>query len=94
MLVLSRGVDEAIMIGDQIVVRVVAIKGDKVRLGVQAPAGVAVHRQEVYEAIQRENLRAAGTGQEAIERLRTLIPSTGARREPPPAIQVGGDVKP
>jgi carbon storage regulator len=47
------------MIGDSIVVTIVDIRGDKVRLGISAPAEVPVHRQEVYEAIQRENQRAA-----------------------------------
>ncbi len=54
MLVLSRKRDERIMIGDQISLLVVDIKGDKVRLGIEAPSDVAVHRKEVYEAIQRE----------------------------------------
>lgn len=59
MLVLSRHRDESIMIGDDIVVTIVDIRGDKVRLGIQAPQHVPVHRQEVYEAIQRENRKAA-----------------------------------
>jgi carbon storage regulator len=59
MLVLSRQRDESIMIGDTIVVTIVDIRGDKVRLGINAPAEIPVHRQEVYEAIQRENMRAA-----------------------------------
>ncbi len=54
MLVLTRKRDERIMIGDQISLLVVDIKGDKVRLGIEAPSDVAVHRKEVYEAIQRE----------------------------------------
>ncbi len=54
MLVLSRKRDERIMIGDQISLLVVDIMGDKVRLGIEAPSDVAVHRKEVYEAIQRE----------------------------------------
>lgn len=54
MLVLERHTDEDIIIGDDIVVKVVRIGGDKVRLGVTAPAGVTVHRREVYEAICRE----------------------------------------
>ena len=54
MLVLSRHRDESIMIGDEIVITVVDIRGDKVRLGIDAPQNVPVHRQEVYEAIQRE----------------------------------------
>jgi carbon storage regulator len=60
MLVLSRQRDESIIIGDNIVITVVDIRGDKVRLGIQAPTEIPVHRQEVYEAIQRENQRANG----------------------------------
>jgi carbon storage regulator len=55
MLVLSRHRDESIMIGDDIVITIVDIRGDKVRLGIEAPQHVPVHRQEVYDAIQREN---------------------------------------
>ena len=54
MLVLSRHRDESIMIGDEIVVTIVDIRGDKVRLGINAPTSVPVHRQEVFDAIQRE----------------------------------------
>ncbi len=54
MLVLSRHRDESIIIGDNIVVTVVDVRGDKVRLGIDAPKEIPVHRQEVYEAIQRE----------------------------------------
>lgn len=59
MLVLSRHRDESIMIGDNVVVTIVDIRGDKVRLGIDAPQDIPVHRREVYEAIQRENERAA-----------------------------------
>jgi carbon storage regulator len=59
MLVLSRQRDETIMIGDEIEITVVDIRGDKVRLGINAPRSVHVHRKEVYEAIQRENAEAA-----------------------------------
>lgn len=59
MLVLSRQRDESIIIGDNIVVTVVDVRGDKVRLGIDAPREVSVHRREVYEAIQRENQQAA-----------------------------------
>ena len=54
MLVLSRKKDEKIVIGEQITVMVIEIRGDKVRLGIDAPREVPVHRQEVYEAIKRE----------------------------------------
>lgn len=59
MLVLSRQRDETIMIGDDIEITVVDVRGDKVRLGINAPRLVQVHRKEVYEAIKRENAEAA-----------------------------------
>ncbi|MFN7020506.1 MAG: carbon storage regulator CsrA [Phycisphaerales bacterium] len=59
MLVLSRQRDETIMIGDEIEITVVDIRGDKVRLGITAPTRVSVHRKEVYEAIKAENQRAS-----------------------------------
>ncbi len=59
MLVLSRHRDESIMIGDDVVVTIVDIRGDKVRLGIEAPNDIPVHRQEVYEAIKRENRKAS-----------------------------------
>jgi carbon storage regulator len=58
MLVLSRHRDESIMIGDDVIVTIVDIRGDKVRLGIEAPNDIPVHRQEVYEAIKRENRKA------------------------------------
>lgn len=59
MLVLSRKLNESIMIGDEIEVTVVEIQGDQVRLGVQAPRSVRVYRREVYQAIQEQNRAAA-----------------------------------
>ncbi len=59
MLVLSRKIDERIMIGDQIEISIVDIKGDQVKIGIQAPGNVKVYRKEVYEAIQQENIEAA-----------------------------------
>ncbi len=59
MLVLSRHRDESIIIAGNIVVTVVDIRGDKVRLGIDAPREVPVHRQEVFDAIQRENQQAS-----------------------------------
>jgi carbon storage regulator len=59
MLVLSRQRDESICIGDKVVVTIVDIRGDKVRLGIEAPGEIPVHRQEVYEAIQRENRKSS-----------------------------------
>ena len=54
MLVLSRKQDEKIIIGDSITLMVISIQGDKVRLGIEAPKDVSIHREEVYQAIQRE----------------------------------------
>ncbi|MCA9113677.1 MAG: carbon storage regulator CsrA [Planctomycetaceae bacterium] len=54
MLVLSRQRDQSIIIGDNIVITIVDIRGDKVRIGIEAPTEITVHRQEVYEAIRRE----------------------------------------
>ena len=59
MLVLSRKKNESIVIGGTIVITVVEVRGDKVRLGIQAPTEIAVHRLEVYEAIQRDLQREA-----------------------------------
>ena len=54
MLVLSRRKDESIMIGDDVEIVIVDVRGDKVRLGITAPKSIPVHRREIYEAIQRE----------------------------------------
>ena len=69
MLVLSRQRDQTIMIGDDIEITVVDIRGDKVRLGINAPGSVPVHRKEVYDAIQRENREAAGVKPEDIAKV-------------------------
>jgi carbon storage regulator len=58
MLVLSRQKDESIVIGDDVEVTIVDVRGDKVRLGITAPKHISVHRKEVYEAIQREKKAA------------------------------------
>ena len=60
MLVLTRVKEEAIMIGNQIEVKVLDIRGDRVRIGIVAPSEIAVHRKEVYLAIQKANEEAAG----------------------------------
>lgn len=60
MLVLSRQIDETIMIGDDVEITIVDIRGEKVRIGISAPNRVSVHRKEVYDAIKTENQIAAG----------------------------------
>ncbi len=61
MLILSRKLNEKLVIGDGIVVSVVEVRGDQVKLGIEAPKTVKVYRQEVYEAIQEENRLAAAS---------------------------------
>ena len=72
MLVLSRQRDETIMIGDDVEITVVDIRGDKVRLGINAPPHIPVHRKEVYEAIQRENRAAARLRPDQVPRVESL----------------------
>jgi len=59
MLVLSRQKNETIMIGDMIKITIVDVKGEKVRVGINAPIEIPVHRKEVYDAIKRENIQAS-----------------------------------
>lgn len=80
MLVLSRQRDETIMIGDEIEISVVDIRGDKVRLGINAPTRIAVHRKEVYDAIKRENTDAAMLGSTDLDTLAQTIQPGPARR--------------
>lgn len=63
MLVLSRKKNESIVIDDRIVITVVEVRGDKVRLGIEAPRDVPIHRSEVYEAIQRVNKESTAAPQ-------------------------------
>lgn len=88
MLVLSRQRDETIMIGDEIEITVVEIRGDKVRLGITAPTRIAVHRKEVYDAIRAENQRAAQINPPDMDVLRRSIsPGPGrTRTSRPPSI--------
>ncbi len=74
MLVLSRQRDETIMIGDEIELTVVDIRGDKVRLGIKAPVRIAVHRKEVYDAIKRENEQAACLSGQEVASIRPKCP--------------------
>lgn len=72
MLVLTRAVNEAIMIGDEIEITIVDVKGDKVRLGIRAPQTIPVHRKEVFLAIRQANIEAAQAAPESPERLKEI----------------------
>ena len=60
MLILTRRVGETLMVGDDVTVTVLGVKGNQVRIGVNAPKDVAVHREEIYERIRKENEAGAG----------------------------------
>ncbi|HEX4776736.1 MAG TPA: carbon storage regulator CsrA [Acidimicrobiia bacterium] len=74
MLVLTRRANQSIMIGHDIVVTVLEVRGDQVRLGIRAPRSVDVHREEVFAALQAANRSAASPPKEALESLGELRP--------------------
>ena len=79
MLVLSRQRNETIMIGDDIEITIVDIRGEKVRLGINAPAHIPVHRKEVYDAIKREKMAAGDVKPGEEPKVDSL-----AKKKPPP----------
>jgi carbon storage regulator len=91
MLVLSRQRDETIMIGDEVEITIVDIRGDKVRLGITAPTRIAVHRKEVYEAIRLENERAARLNNDELRPLGQTLSSGPQRNRTMSAGRVPGD---
>ena len=70
MLVLSRKTNESIMIGDHIEVKILAVEGDQVKLGIVAPKSVKVHRSEVFEAIQQQNKEALNASADFLKQLK------------------------
>ncbi|GAB3692389.1 carbon storage regulator CsrA [Angustibacter aerolatus] len=73
MLVLTRRIGESLVIGEDVTIRVLDVKGDVVRLGVDAPRHVAIHRQEVYDAVVAANRAAAVSSDEAVAALRQAV---------------------
>jgi carbon storage regulator len=80
MLVLTRKVNQSIVIDDEIEVVVLEVRGEQVRLGVRAPKSIAVHRKEVYEQIRQENLNAATVSTEDLLRLQKQLADESAGR--------------
>lgn len=76
MLVLSRRVGERLVIGDDVVVTVIDVRSDGVRIGIDAPRSVRIHRAEVLEAVEKANAEAAAADDSAVEALRALRPPT------------------
>ena len=92
MLVLSRKVNENIVIDGRIIVKVVRVDGGIVKLGISAPSDVPVHRQEIYDEIQRNNQQAVTKGRQPAPRIPTAVPQSdrprkkGAATDPPEPI--------
>jgi carbon storage regulator len=82
-LVLTRRANQSIMIGNDVVVTVLDVRGENVRLGIRAPRSVAVHREEVFAELARENRAAASPSAGALAGLRNLVPPTPPSPPPP-----------
>lgn len=82
MLVLTRTANQSIMIGHEVVVTVLEIRGDQVRIGIRAPRSIDVHREEVYAALQRANRTAAGSAGKTLSALGNIPKPAGEARKP------------
>ncbi len=77
MLVLTRRAGESVMIGDEVIITVLEARGDVIRLGIQAPRDIQVHREEVYRELRTANQEAASPTEDAVEAVAKLM-------QPPP----------
>ena len=82
MLVLSRQRDESIMIGDDVEIIIVDVRGDKVRLGITAPKEIPVHRREIYDAIQREKKESQKQQEKEPQKQQEKEPQKQQEKEP------------
>ncbi|QTQ16422.1 carbon storage regulator CsrA [Treponema parvum] len=73
MLILARKIDEKIKIGEDITLTIIEVRGDQVKIGVEAPKNVRVFRQEVFDAIQNENKAAAAPESESLDEISKLF---------------------
>lgn len=90
MLVLTRKPDQSIMVGNDIEITVLEVRGEQVRLGIRAPRTVAVHRKEVFEQIRLENQNASAASADALPALDELLPKsspTPETAEPHPPVR-------
>jgi carbon storage regulator len=81
MLILTRRVGETIVIGDDVVVTVLGIKGNQVRIGINAPKDVSVHREEIYQRIQQEKNTSTPAPEPVVEAAPTAAPVVRKKRE-------------
>ena len=98
MLILTRRVGESIVVGDDIVLTVFEVRGDAVRIGIEAPRSVKVNRKEIYEEIQRSNAQAVSSSDDAVDALRGALGSpadgTGTSAAGAGTSAAGGDGDP
>jgi carbon storage regulator len=80
-LVLTRRANQSIMIGHDIVITVLEVRGDQIRLGIRAPREIDVHREEVFKELQQANRLAASPSASALEALGALLPNGERRRD-------------
>jgi carbon storage regulator len=89
LLILTRRVGESIVVGDDIVLTVFEVRGDAVRIGIEAPRSVKVNRKEIYEEIQRSNAQAVSSSDDAVDALRGALGTSDA--DPGPSDGGGAD---
>ncbi|HSV74838.1 MAG TPA: carbon storage regulator CsrA [Chthonomonadales bacterium] len=87
MLVLTRKPEQSIMVGADIEIMILEVRGEQVRVGIRAPRAVAIHRKEVFDQIREANLLAADGGPEDLIELTAILPNAEVRQAPQPADQ-------